>query len=327
MERVAVTGGAGFLGSNLVKGLLKKGKEVSIIDNFSAGFAANLKDLDIDQECVEGDLRDYDFVDKALRDFDTVYHFAAEVGSVVYLHGSKARELAAMQNNVIMDTNVFKACAKNGVGKIIYASSVAVYPFDEQMGASVFFKEEDTERKVNPEGGYGWSKYIGERQLGFMSDISVGIARIFHAYGQNLYLPQDRSQVIASLIRKAIAYPKEEFIVWGDGSQKRCFVYIDDAMDAIFRLDDYVGRNGTLTVNIGSKDEVSVKELAETIVEVSGKGMQIKFDPSKPTGVMSRMSDLHRIERVLGLGWKPTTDFKTGIARTYEWAKKRLSEQ
>ena len=96
---------------------------------------------------------------------------------------------------------------------MIFASSVSVYPFDEQQQrqqqgrlgpANTGFREEDSERKVNPEGGYGWSKYIAEKQLSLMPDINSGVARIFHAYGENIYLRPDRSQVIGSLIRKAI---------------------------------------------------------------------------------------------------------------------------
>ena len=73
-----------------------------------------------------------------------------------------------------------------------------------------------------------------------MSDVKVGVARIFHAYGKNIYLKPDKSQVIGSLMRKAILYPSEDFVVWGDGSQKRCFVYIDDVIDALVLIQEYI---------------------------------------------------------------------------------------
>ncbi|MDG7012989.1 MAG: NAD-dependent epimerase/dehydratase family protein [Nitrososphaerota archaeon] len=85
------------------------------------------------------------------------------------------------------------------------------------MGQKAFFKEEDSERLVDPEGGYGWAKYIADRQLAVLPGVKVGVARIFHAYGPNIYLKEDRSQVIGSLIRKAIRYPREDFVVWGTG--------------------------------------------------------------------------------------------------------------
>ena len=320
---MTVTGGAGFLGSHIVKQQLDKGNRVIIIDNFSSGFRENLSDLGAAQECIVGDLRDYDFTRKALAGADTVYHFAAEVGSVQYLHGSAARELAALQANLVIDANVFRACQENKIGTILYASSVSVYPFEKQLGADAEFKEDDATRFVSPEGGYGWSKFLGEVQLGLMPDSSVGIARIFHAYGENIYIKPDRSQVIASLISKAIHYPKEDYVIWGDGSQRRCFVFIDDVLEALSKLEDYVVKRGNLTVNLGSREEVTVSSLAERIVKISGKKIPLRFDPSKPTGAMSRIPDLEKIKRKLD--WVPRTSFDEGLLRTYGWAEKRLA--
>jgi GDP-D-mannose 3', 5'-epimerase len=322
MGRVAVTGGAGFLGSHIVRRLIDDGHEVSIIDDLSAGSLQNLKDVGVTQKVKVGDLKEYAFARRSLEGVDTVFHFAAEVGSVDYLHGSQARELAAMLANVTIDANVFRACAENEVKSAIYASSVSVYPFDRQLGGRARFREEDAEEKVNPEGGYGWSKYIAEKELSYLSGVSVGIARIFHAYGKNIYVKQDRSQVIASLMRKAIRYPKEDFVVWGDGRQRRCFVYVDDVIDALLRLLRHVERKGNLTVNIGSTQEVTVLELAKKIVRLSGKDIEPKLDPSKPSGALNRMPDLTRVKRTLG--WEPTTPFSKGLSKTFDWVRTRV---
>jgi len=302
---------------------MNDGHEISIVDNLSSGSVENLAGLGIDQDCVVGDLKDYEFAKRSLRGVQVVFHLAAEVGSVAYLHGSDARELAALQSNLVIDANVFRACLENGVRSVIYASSVSVYPFDQQLGAHVRFKEEDAEKHTNPEGGYGWSKYIGEKQLSLMPGVSVGVARIFHAYGENLYLKPDRSQVIASLIRKAIRYPEEDSVVWGDGSQRRCFVYVDDAIDALTRLWARAEERGSLTVNVGSTEEITVRQLAGMVISRSGKRIALKFDESKPTGALSRMPSLDRVKEVLG--WSPTTSFPDGLSRTYDWAERRLS--
>ncbi len=323
MAKIAVTGGAGFLGSHIVKGLLDKGHDLAIIDNFSAGSVENLLDLGVSQDCLIGDLRDYAFAKKSLAGVETVYHFAAEVGSVLYLHGSNASEVAAMQSNLVIDANVFRACLENKVRNIIYASSVSVYPIDEQLGSRVAFNEEDSNRKINPEGGYGWSKYIGEKELSLMPNINYGVARIFHAYGENIYLKEDRSQVIASLIRKAIHYPKEDFVVWGDGRQKRCFVFVSDVLDALFRLQELVESGNNLIVNMGSTEEVSVADLAQRVIDLSGKDIKMKFDKTKPTGALNRTPDLSFVKRELG--WEPTVGFSKGLERTFNWASKRLS--
>ena len=153
----------------------------------------------------------------------------------------------------------------------------------------------------------------------------IGIARIFHAYGPNIYLKEDRSQVIGSLIRKAIRYPEEDFVVWGDGTQRRAFLYIDDFLDGLFRLDEYVETKGNLTVNLGSTEETTIKDLAETIIGISGKRITPKYDTTKPVGVLRRLPDLTRAEKTLG--WRPKTKLADGLAKTYEWAEHRLSSR
>ena len=129
--------------------------------------------------------------------------------------------------------------------------------------------------------------------------------------------------MIGSLIRKAIAYPREGFVVWGDGSQRRCFVFVDDAIDALVRLWKYVEEHGSLTVNVGSTEEVTVAELARRVVSLSKKKISLSFDPTRPTGALNRMPDLDRIRRVLD--WSPTTGFSDGLGRTYAWANERLA--
>ncbi|MDG7007118.1 MAG: NAD-dependent epimerase/dehydratase family protein [Nitrososphaerota archaeon] len=322
MTEVVVTGGAGFLGSHIASRLVKEGYGVSIVDDFSAGSVRNLRDVGVGQKAVRGDLKDYEFARRSTKGADTVFHFAAEVGSVEYLHGSASRELAAMQANLVIDANVFRACLENKVKTVVYASSVSVYPFDRQQGGNAAFREEDSDEKVNPEGGYGWSKFVAEKQLSLMTGVRTGVARIFHAYGKNIYLDPDRSQVVGSLVRKAIRYPGEGFVVWGDGSQRRCFVYIDDALDGIFALWSHVEKKENLTVNIGSTEETSVLELARKVVSLSGKDIRMKFDPSKPKGALNRMPDLERARRVLG--WAPRTPFDEGLPKTFEWARLRL---
>ena len=111
--------------------------------------------------------------------------------------------------------------------------------------------------------------------------------------------------------------------MWGNGAQRRCFVFIDDVLDALDKLEKHVKRKGSLTVNIGSDEEVTIKELAEQIVRISGKNIELSFDTTKPTGVLSRKPDLVRIRTELG--WMPTTKLRDGLARTYSWLLDRTT--
>jgi nucleoside-diphosphate-sugar epimerase len=129
--------------------------------------------------------------------------------------------------------------------------------------------------------------------------------------------------VIGSLIRKAIRYPQEGFVVWGDGTQRRCFVFIDDALDALMRLERYVAEHGSLTVNIGSTEEVTVRDLARMVVALSKKDIPLTFDESRPTGALNRTPSLERVMDTLG--WSPKTPFASGLRKTFDWAAARLN--
>jgi len=314
-----VTGGAGFIGSHLVKRLLDEGRDVVVADDFSRGSVLNLLDLGVRIDCPRVDLRDYRRALEVVEGADVVYHLAARVGSVEYLHGSELAELRALQDNLVIDANVFRACIERKVRKIIYASSVSVYPIDLQEKLGAVFKEDDL-RYCNPEGGYGWAKLLGEIQLGWMKGIDIGIARIFNIYGPCAALGET-AQVIPALIYKAIMYPGVDFVVWGDGDQTRCFTYVSDCIDALLMLEES-GSNPPLIVNVGSDEPVPVRVLAEKIVEISGKDITIKYDPSMPVGPLSRAADMMRAENLLG--WSPKVSLEEGLKDTYRWLERRL---
>jgi nucleoside-diphosphate-sugar epimerase len=329
--KTVVTGGAGFIGSNLVRALLDQGREVTIADDFSRGSRINLSDLDIKAKCLELDLRNYNSALQATAGADIVFHLAARVGSVDSLHGSEMIELEALQTNLLIDANVFRACLQNGVKKIIYTSSVSVYPIHLQDRPGAIFSENDclipngkSEMPIsNPEGGYGWAKFIGEIQLSWLKGIKVGIARIFSAYGENGKMGKN-PHVVLSLIRKAIRYPNEEFTVWGDGSRTRDFLYVADVISALLKLEEQA-TTPPVIVNIGGSHPVSIKELAETVIRISGKDMKIMYDLSKPVGPFSRTSDNTKAKNLLG--WETKTSLEDGLRRTYAWEEKRLSVQ
>jgi nucleoside-diphosphate-sugar epimerase len=319
--RTVVTGGAGFIGCHLVKRLLDEGRDVLVVDNFSRGSLENLRDVGAEKvRWVKADLRDYGQALAAIEGAEAVYHLAAVVGSVEYLHGSEMAELKALQDNIVIDANVFRACLQHKVRRIVYASSVSVYPIDMQQKLDVTLSEEDL-RYYNPEGGYGWSKLLGETQLSWMKNIDVGIARIFTAYGPCEPL-DETAHAVPALIRKAIRYPEEDFVVWGNGEQSRSFMYVSDCVEALVRLEEEAS-SPPLIVNVGSDKPTPIRVLAEKIVEISGKSIEVKYDPSKPVGPLSRTADITKARKVLG--WSPKVSLEEGLRKTYAWAEKRLS--
>lgn len=333
MGKVLVTGGTGFVGSHLVKKLLDEGRQVIVVSDFAQLGLENLTDLGILPSHIEIsklDLTQYEQALQAVKSVEVVFHLAAQVGSLTYLHGSDTAELAALQTNLLIDANVFRACLESGVKKLVYASSCAVYPMNKQFSPGAILSEDDLNlehrtpepiifQSINPDGGYGWAKLIGEIQLSWMKNIAIGIARIFNVYGENEPLGE-RAHVIADLIQKAILYPQEDFIVRGDGTQSRDFLYISDCVDALLKLEAKASYP-LITVNIGSGKAVSITKLTEEIIRVSGKEITPRYDPEKPVGPLSRTADITRAKTLLN--WQPKIDLAEGIKRTYNWAKKQ----
>lgn len=327
--KTVVTGGTGFIGSHLVKRLVDEGREVLVASDFSRLGTENLTNLGIEVECQNVDLRDYNQALRMIEGAETIFHLAARVGSIEYLHGTEMSELVALQTNLVIDANTFRACLEKNVKKIVYASSVAVYPMHTQYSSGAVFSEGDlilereTQDVVSPDGGYGWTKLMGEIQLGWMNDIDIGIARLFNIYGENEPLGE-KAHVIADLIRKAILYPQDEFIVWGNGKQSRDFLYVSDCVDALLQLEGKAS-NPPITVNIGSGEPASIGTIAEKVAGLSGKDIKIVYDPTKPVGPLSRTADTSKAKTLLR--WEPKIGLDEGLRRTYTWIERRLKEE
>jgi GDP-D-mannose 3', 5'-epimerase len=316
--KTIVTGAAGFIGSNLIRALLAQGRTVVAIDNISRGSADNLANLGIDIQKV--DLRDYQSTKKALTDADSIYHLAARVGSIDYLHAGQHSEFETLQSNLAIDVNVIRACHENEIRNIIYASSVSVYPISLQQQMGAVFKEPNLE-PISPEGGYGWAKLLGEIQLGLLDSCHSAAARIFNAYGEYSEFTKT-AQVVPALVRKAINYPTEEFVVWGDGTATRNLVYIADCVEALIKMEQNVSYP-PLVLNIGNPQITTIQKLAETVIKVSEKKIPLKFDLKKPVGPMSRIPDITNATQKLG--WRPKTSLEDGVRNLYQWMEHKLT--
>ena len=323
MVKAIVTGAAGFIGSHLSKRLEADGYSLLLLDDFSRGKKRYLDYLDVKTKCMKYDLTNLNNnSDSIFKDVDVVFHIASKIGGNQYLHGSPENELSALQTNLLIDRNVFNACFKHKVPRIVYTSSVSVYNTRQQMenNDAKFTEDSIKSTKIDPEGGYGWAKYIGEKQLELLSKVgtNTGIIRIFKSYGPCDDYSDKSGQVVCSLMRKAINYPKERYVVWGDGTVTRCLVYIDDLIDGIIKVANYTEEE-SITVNMGGQFPIPIIQLSKYIIKIAGKNIIQEHDMGAPVGVKSRIPVLERAKEILN--WQPTTTLEAGLKETYKWMK------
>jgi GDP-L-fucose synthase len=294
--RVLVTGGGGFLGSHLVERLRADGIEP---------FVARRRDYDLTRES------------DAARLFDDarpelVFHLAAEVGGIGANRAHPGRYWYA---NLMMGAHVLELSRLNGVEKVVTAGTVCAYP----KFTPVPFSEDDL-----------WNGYPEETNAPYgvaKKSVLVGAQSYRAQYGTNaifllpanLYGPRDNfdlqtSHVIPALIRK-MAAAEDEVVLWGDGSPTREFLYVDDCAEGLLLAADRY--DGGEPVNLGTSEEISIRDLAELVAELTGFGGEIVWDTSMPNGQPRRSLDVSRAKQLFG--FEARTSLRDGLARTIEW--------
>lgn len=329
--KILVTGGCGMIGSNLVKRLVQDEHQVYVIDNLWRGKREYLQDyngeyvIDIENNFYNTDLSKgedeiYDLI--VSKNIDYVVHLADIVAGIDYVFSNQG-ELFRINN--LINSNVFSAVRSAGsqiVKGLIYVGTACSFPLTRQNSLEVVPLKDDELFPALPESAYGWSKLMGQLEIGYLEK-ETGIpccTLMFHnVYGS----PCDfgvRSQVIPALIRKAINYPNEPFHVWGSGEQGRAFIHVDDVVDALVLALEKGWGHGWM--QIGPSVCTSIKEIAETVVKISGKEIDIFFDTSKPEGDKARSADYSKAKEVLG--WEPKVNLEQGLMQQYEWIKKQI---
>jgi nucleoside-diphosphate-sugar epimerase len=302
--RVLVTGGAGFIGSNLVRALLERGEDVRVLDNFSTGSRANLEGLDI--EVVEGELRSYERVHNAVRGVDVVFHLGA-MGSVPR---SVQDPLTSTAVNVEGTMNVLLAARDEGVRRVVFSSSTSVYGSTRTMPTT-----EDT--PPDPISPYGVAKLAAERYCVSFSRVydsfeSV-VLRYFNVFGPR-QSPFSQYAAVVPLFVTAIARG-EPITIFGDGEQSRDFTYVENVVDATLRAAEAEGASGRM-FNIASGSPVSVNRVAEVVGEILGKPVERVFAPPRAGDIRDSWADITAARDVLG--WQPRVSIEEGLRRTVE---------
>lgn len=322
-KNVLVTGGAGFIGSHLVKTLLVRGANVSVADNLSRGRLENLSGCLEKIEFCKVDLTKEERCLEVTKGIDMIFHLAASVGGIEYI---KKENVEGYIPSVLMNTLMLDNAMKNNVENYLFTSSACVYTEKKCSGSGpIFFKEDDAYPAL-PATTYGWAKLMGEIQCQAYAEdygMKISILRLFSAYGENENLSPKWSHVIPALIRKAIRYPEEPFAIFGDGEQIRAFTYVKDVVEGMLLcMQKYPVAD---PINIGSDRWIRIKDLAKMIIDISGKEIEPEYDVSKPTGTHYYAADYRKARRVLG--WEPKTPLEEGLKKTYHWAEKVLKKQ
>jgi len=321
-KKILVTGGAGFIGGHLVENLIVDGFDVTVVDNFWRGKKENLQKNNGDFCCniIEEDLANPESCNRLIKGYNWVIHLADIVCGVNF---ALANELFVFHKNILMNTNVLNACIENNIENYVYVGTACSYPKHLQDSYEVTILKEDQTYPAEPESSYGWSKLMGEYEaLLAMSEqrLNVGVLRLHNVYGERIdYLP-GRSQVIPSLIYKAISYPKIEYEVWGSGQQYRDFIHVDDVIHGIRSLMEKGMNKGM--IQIGSGCATSIKTLCETIIDTSGKKIVPVFCTTMPEGDRGRIADASLGKRIIG--WEPRVELREGISRTYKWIEAQM---
>ncbi len=315
-RKAVVCGAGGFVGSHLVKRLKREGYWVRGVDIKEPEFCKTAAD---DFRLL--DLRTPENCSAALQlengPPDEVYQLAADMGGMGFIHSA---ECEIMRNSALININMIHAAVNAAIQRYFFSSSVCVYR-DMQTGEPEMKEEEAY--PAFPDNEYGWEKLYAERMAmayGRNQGMEVRIARFQNCYGPEGTWTGGREKAPAAICRKVAEVDDQGTIeVWGDGTAVRSYTYIDDMVEGIYLLMHF---SLDEPVNIGCPQYVTVKELVDTVAEVAGKRINIKYVDG-PVGVQSRNFSN---DKIYSLGWEAKCLLKDGIALTYPWIDSQVKE-
>jgi len=340
MKTALVLGGGGFIGGHLAKRLKDEGFWVRVVDiKISHEFWEN---NEICHEYISVDLRDPIKVESVFKlpkehtkddhGFDEVYQLAADMGGAGYIFTGD-NDANVMHNSALVNLNAVHYASQSKVKRIFYSSSACMYPEYNQLDPDNPNCEESSAYPANPDSEYGWEKLFSERLfLAFNRNygLDVRVARYHNIFGPQGTWTGGKEKAPAAMCRK-VAESSNEIEVWGDGLQTRSFMYVDECVEASIRLmrqDNFIG-----PVNIGSEEMVTINELAQIAINLSGKEIKInnidgqefidKYGFKCPLGVKGRNS--HNKLYLENVGWESQLSLFDGMKKTYEWINKQVN--
>lgn len=303
-RRILVTGGAGFIGANLVRALVGRGAKVRVMDNLFTGRRENILGLPVD--FFEGDVERYKDVLSAMDGCDTVFHLAAR--NIVVSTSSPDKDLAT---NVIGTFNVLRAAKELHVRRVVYASSASVYGNARYLPIN----EDDEKIILNP---YAASKMAGEHYCSAFFEtygVPVVIVRYSNVYGPFQSPLNPYCGVVAKFFDWALR--EEPLMIHGDGLQTRDFTYVEDAVEGTIAA---ASAPPGMVFNLGSGFETSIRELARQVLSLTGsKSPLVYVDRRDIDNVRRRVLNVELARKVLR--WSPRFTLEQGLARTLEWLK------
>lgn len=315
MKKMLVCGAGGFIGTHLVKSLKAQGHHVIGADLKYPEFG--ITDADEFYIC---DLREQTKVrDLLTGDIDTIYQLAADMGGAGYIFTGD-NDADIMHNSATINLNIAHEMVVKGIKNVFYTSSACMYPSHNQEDPDNPLLSEESAYPANPDSEYGWEKLFSERV--FMSfarnhGIRARIARLHNVFGPLGSWNNGKEKAPAALSRK-VAQSTGKIEVWGPGVQTRSFLYVDECVEGIHRIQ---ASNCTFPLNLGSERMISINNLAKLIAKIAGKEIEIENIPG-PLGVMGRNSHNKLIRKTID--WSPQDNLEYGLEQTYNWINSQV---
>lgn len=312
-KKVLVTGGASFIGSNLVDKLVNLGVSVRVVDDLSSGKRENLKEhLKAKSiEFIKADLRDPGIARKVMKKVNVVIHFAGDHGGRGYIDLHQA----GPASNLFLDGVVFWEALKEGVEKIVFASSGCVYPkyLQNNQKKKIYLTEDMVKPPHDADNIYGYAKLMGEMTLQAYHreyGLKTTSCRFFTVYG-----PRGKEDhAVIAMIAKAFV-KQNPFEVWGNGKQIRNWTYVDDIVDGVILTAEKID-DGT-AINLGTMERIQVLDAVKEVLSYTGHKAKIKLLTNMPTGPINRVADNSLAKKLLG--WEPKYKFIDGLHKTIDW--------